>query len=124
MKYIISGKVIKGDGYGRKIGYPTINLDRRSFLKMKQKPAFGVYAGGLVLGKRYYKAGVVIGPLDKRGLPKIEAHLMGYTGNACGESVVLEINKFIRKFKKFKTEQELIAQIGRDLSKVAIITKI
>jgi FAD synthase len=115
MTYQISGRVIGGDGYGHKIGYPTINIDRRNFLRMKDKPEFGVYAGDVVFNSKTYKAGIIIGPLDKGGLPKIEAHLLGYKGDAYGKQAVLELNKFIRKFKKFKTEEELIVQIKKDL---------
>ena len=126
MNYKITGKVIRGDGYGKKIGYPTINLDRRYFLKMKNKPAFGVYAGRVKLySKKNYKAGspavaralagIVIGPLDKKGLPKIEAYLINYGGNASGLRAVFEIKKFIRQYKNFKTEKELVAQIKKDL---------
>lgn len=117
MQYIFSGKVIKGDGYGIKIGYPTINLDRKSFLRLNSKPVFGVYAGKVSMLNKVYKAGIVIGPLDKKGLPKLEAHLIGYNGNAYGEKAVFEINKFIRKFKNFKNEKELIAQIAKDIKK-------
>jgi FAD synthase len=117
MIYIIKGKVIKGDGYGKKIGYPTINLNRKSFLRMKEKPVFGVYVGKVILNKKIYKAGIIIGPLDKKNLPKIEAHLIGFKKDIYGREVTLEINKFIRKFKKFKTEKELIAQIKKDIEK-------
>lgn len=117
MYYVIYGKVIKGDGYGKKIGYPTINIGRRFFLKMEKKPEFGVYAGRVFLGKKLYKAGIIIGPEDKKGLPKLEAHLLGYEGNAVGKKAMFEVGKFIRKFKKFKTEKELINQIKKDLKK-------
>jgi len=122
MKYRITGKVIKGDGYGKKIGYPTINLDRRNFSKMKDKPAFGVYGGFVSFDHKSYKAGIIIGPLDKKKLPKklpkIEAHLIDFKGNLYGKNVTLEINKFIRKYKKFKNEKELTLQIGKDLEKL------
>ncbi|MDR3519338.1 MAG: riboflavin kinase [Candidatus Pacebacteria bacterium] len=115
MQYKISGKVIKGDGYGNKIGFPTLNLDRKKFLALDKKPSFGVYVGLATLNKKQYKAGIVIGPLDKKSLPKIEAHLIGYKGNAYSKKATLELNKFIRKFKSFKTEKELIAQIKKDI---------
>ncbi len=115
--YTIKGKVIKGDGYGRKIGYPTINLDRKYFLRMKDKTPFGVYSGVVFLKNKKYKAGIIIGPLDKKSLPKIEAHLINFNKNIYGEKVTLEIHKFIRKFKEFKTEKELILQIKKDLKK-------
>jgi len=115
MQYTIFGKVIKGDGYGKKIGFPTLNIDRKNFLSFKKKPTFGVYSGAVTLNQKIYKAGIVIGPLDKKELPKIEAHLIGYKGDAYGKIVVLEIGKFIRKFKKFKSEKELVAQIKKDI---------
>lgn len=117
MSYTIKGKIIKGDGYGKKIGFPTINIDRRSFSRLKNKPKLGVYAGQVTLINKIYKAGIVIGPIDKKNLPKIEAHLIGYKGNAYGKLVSIEINKFIRNFKNFKTEAELIVQIENDLKK-------
>ena len=64
-----------------------------------------------------FKSGIVIGPLDKKGLPKIEAHLIGFKGNLYKKNVTLEIRKFLRKFKKFKNESELIKQIGKDLER-------
>ena len=118
LNIIFSGKVIHGNNYGHKIGFPTINIDRRNFLKLKAKPKFGVYKGKVILGKKIYIAGIIIGPLDKKGLPKLEAHLIGYLGNAYSKKVTFEIIKFIRKFKKFNTEKELIIQIKKDLKKL------
>jgi riboflavin kinase/FMN adenylyltransferase len=118
MQYTFKGIVIKGDGYGRKIGFPTINIERRSFSRLEHKPRVGVYTGYVKLLDTEcltYKAGIVIGPIDKAGLPKIEAHLIGYSGNLYGKVAIFEVGKFIRKFKKFKTERELIAQIKKDL---------
>ncbi|MBI5139386.1 riboflavin kinase [Candidatus Nomurabacteria bacterium] len=107
MSYKISGTVIKGDGYGKKLGFPTINLDTDN------RPAGlaeGVYSGIAILAGKEYRAGIVIGPNGKN-----EAHLIGYTGNAYGEDVMLELEKFLRPYKKFNTEEELINQIKEDL---------
>ena len=102
----ISGVVIKGEGYGKKLGFPTVNLD-------VQRPSGaneGVYAGTVVLDGKEYRAGIVIGPGEK-----VEAYLVGYSGDAYGKEVTLEIKKFLRDFKKFNTEEELIGQIKKDI---------
>jgi FAD synthase len=106
MNYIISGKVIKGDQYGRKIGFPTVNLDVEKDESLKD----GVYAGIGVVEEKEYRAGIVIGPGKK-----VEAHLIGYNGDAYGKEVTLKIEKFIREYKKFDTEEELIIQIKKDI---------
>lgn len=117
MNYIFGGVVIKGEGYGRKIGFPTLNIDRKSFSKLKIKPVLGVYSGSVILQNKTYKSAIIIGPIDIKGLPKLEAHLLSYCGNAYGKKIIFEVDKFIRKFKKFKTEKELIIQIKKDLKK-------
>ena len=108
MHYIISGKVIKGDGYGKKLGFPTVNLDAET----KEFPLDGIYVGIAVLDDIKYRAGIVVGPNRK-----IEAHLIRYNGDAYRKKVILEIKEFLRKFKKFKTEKKLIAQIKKDIKK-------
>ena len=114
---IIEGKVLKGDGYGRKIGFPTANLDRKQFLKDKMELPLGIYAGVAYLHhiKKIRKAAIVIGPFDKRKLPKIEAHILGFKGQLYGKKLTLYLYKFLRPFQTFKTKQLLIAQIKRDV---------
>lgn len=115
MNHTISGKVVRGDGYGRKLGFPTINLE----LEKKEILPAGVYAGIVILednprqgrGKEY-RAGIAV---DQNN--KIDAHLLGYSGDAYGKKVTFKINKFLREYKKFNTEEELISQIKKDLDK-------
>ena len=104
----ISGMVVKGDGYGRKLGFPTVNL---KITQGNPVPTVqGVYSGTALLDGREYRAGIVVGPNDK-----IEAHLIGYSGDAYRKNVELEIKKFLREYKKFNTEEELINQIKKDI---------
>lgn len=109
MEFKIKGRVIKGDGYGKKLGFPTVNLARDGS-QVKELPTSGVYAGTAVLDGAEYRAGIVIGPDGK-----IEAHLIGYSGDAYGKEVTLQIGKFLRTYKKFNTEKELVIQIKKDL---------
>ncbi len=118
----ISGRVIRGDQYGRILGFPTANLDRRSYSRRKQNIKFGIYGGvaefKLKAISYKLKAGVIIGPLDKSGLPKLEAHLIGFKGNLYGKKITVTLQKYLRPFKKFKSEKELKEQIKKDLNRI------
>src|SRR3989344_6311718 len=99
MNHIITCKVVKGDGYGRKLGFPTVNLQTNT---KDLLPAAGVYAGIATLEGKEYRAGIAI---DQNG--KIDGHLIGYSGDAYGKTVSLIPFKFLREYKKFDTEEEL-----------------
>lgn len=114
----IKGRVIRGEGYGRTLGFPTANLDRRDYTKKKISVRLGVWAGQAYFGPKAFKAGIVIGPVDKTGLPKIEAHLIGYKGSLYGKRLVICLEKYLRPFRKFKSEGGLKKQIGLDIKAV------
>lgn len=107
MKNIISGKVVAGDKYGRILGFPTANLDTKleNFVQ-------GVYGGEGTINKKTYRAAIVINPEGR-----IEAHLLGFRGDAYGKILELNMDRIIRDYKKFDTEEELIAQIKKDIKK-------
>lgn len=114
-----SGRVIHGKKLGRRLGFPTANLDRREFARRKLQVRFGVWGGYVFLrnGERF-AAGIVVGPKDKRGLPKLEAHLLRFSGRLYGQTVSLELRKFVRPYKKFSDLGSLQAQIIKDLRKI------
>ena len=128
----ISGKVIHGEEYGRILGFPTANLDRRSYSRRNMNIRLGVWAGSAVVQatglpnkagqwpalQKPRPAAIVIGPIDKNGLPKIEAHLLNFKGNLYGKKLIISLNKFIRPFKKFKNETELKKQIKKDIIEI------
>jgi FAD synthase len=103
----LKGIVVKGLGYGRKIGFPTVN----SRTENNNLPKEGVYRGTATLAGSIYRAGIIIGPQNK-----VEAHLLGYSGNAYGKEVSLKLDRFLREYKKFNTEDELIKQIEKDIA--------
>lgn len=114
----ISGKVIHGDGYGRVLGFPTANIDRRSYSRRKLKIRTGVWAGWVKVSSITYKAGITIGPLDKNRLPKIEAHLLGFKGSLYGKKITLSLQRFLRGWIYFKNEDALKKQIAKDIKKI------
>jgi riboflavin kinase/FMN adenylyltransferase len=103
----ISGIVVKGDGYGRKLGYPTANLDKKA-----EDVKAGVYAGKASFEDQSFRTGILINPDGKT-----EAHLLNFDGDLYGKVLTLELEKFIREYKKFDNEADLISQIGKDLEK-------
>lgn len=127
---LISGKVIKGEGYGRTLGFPTANLDRRSYSARRMKVRLGIYAGwagvedrSKKLEVRKYKAAIVIGPLDRNNLPKIEAHLLGFKGSLYGKSLSIYLGKYLRPFRKFKNVEILKGQIKKDIILIKKMSK-
>lgn len=116
----IFGRVIHGDGFGQSLGFPTANLDRRDYIRRKLKIKFGVYIGqaeiltGSAVSRRYL-AGIVIGPTDKTGRPKLEAHLIGFRGNLYGKKMNFYLVKFLRNFQRFSSAESLKRQIHWDL---------
>lgn len=120
MLYAISGTVVRGDGYGRKLGFPTANLDPSPFRKEGFTISAGVYAGTARLagGKKAYKAGIVVGPVREGGAPKIEAYLLHFEGDLYGKELSLELQKFLRPFAEYGSEAELKEQIAKDVARV------
>ena len=64
----------------------------------------------------------MIGPIDKRGLPKIEAYLLDFTGDLYAKKLKLLLINYIRPFKKYKNIPDLKKQISEDVEKVRKIT--
>lgn len=118
--FTLSGKVIEGLHYGRALGYPTANLDKTGYVKMGESIPTGVYAGTATLldQKRIFRAGIVIGPNEKDGLPKIEAHLLDFSGNLYGKDIELSLMVYLRPYHNFKGEDALKEQISTDIEAV------
>ncbi len=115
---IIEGRVVRGDGYGKALGFPTANLDRKQFVRLPHKPRLGIYAGIATLSDRVIPAAIVIGPVDARGLPKLEAHLLNFSADLYDEFVSLELVKYLRPFKPYINQRDLISQIKKDIHAV------
>ena len=115
--YTIKGKVVKGSAVGRRLGFPTANLDVTSELT----PGTGVYAAWAHMGGKKHKAAVNIGkaPTVAKGKKKVtvEAHLIGYKGRLYGRRLSLSFVRRLRSEKKFSSEAALTAQIEADIKR-------
>jgi riboflavin kinase / FMN adenylyltransferase len=111
--YSVAGEVIHGEQRGRKIGFPTANVDVWSEQII---PANGVYAGWATLDNERHMAVTNIGvrpTFDGQGIT-VEAHLLDFDRDIYGQHLEVSFEKCLRPEKKFNGIQELIAQIGLD----------
>lgn len=106
----IEGVVVLGDQRGGTLGYPTANLDVRTDLLV---PAYGIYAGS-ALGHR---AAVSIGVNPHYGGTerRVEPYLLDFEGDLYGRRLVVELWRRLRDERAFESEEELVAQIARDV---------
>lgn len=114
----ISGKVVRGKGKGKELGFPTANIE------LAEKIESGVYKGkvkthewgtnGKLIRTNKWLAGIFIGK-DKRIL---EAHLIGFSGDLYGKEIEVEIGERIRDVTKFRSNEELKKQIEKDIKKI------
>ncbi len=106
----LDGTVVLGDQRGGTLGFPTANLAVPSDLLV---PAYGIYAGA-ALGHR---AAISIGVNPHYGGDerRIEPHLLDFEGDLYGRRLVIELWQRLRDEQAFGSEDELVAQIARDV---------
>ena len=115
--WTIEGIVKRGEKRGRKIGFPTCNLDLTNYIV----PKLGVYSAKVIVGKKIKKKGIVnIGYRPTFGKKKLvlEAHIFGLKKKLYDKRIKVMLIKFIRKEKRFKSIIQLKKQIKKDIRKV------
>lgn len=118
---LLSGKVVHGQQLGRRLGFPTANLEVPS--SRTEIPETGVYAAQAHLADgSVYRAMVNIGfrpTVDaSRHSLSIEAHLIGFRGELYGQPLRLELTGKIREERKMNSLEDLRAQLELDLQEV------
>ena len=116
-EWSIEGKVIKGRQLGKKIGFPTANIDIKDYVLAKP----GVYA---IKAKKQNSSKFIKGianlgyrPTFNQKKILLEVHLFNFSGNLYNKYLTVNFLKFIRKEKKFKSIGQLQKQIKIDLLK-------
>ena len=113
--WCIIGKVEKGRQVGKKIGFPTCNIDIKDYVLAKP----GVYAVRVYKknSKSLIKGIANLGyrPTFKQKRLLLEVHLFNFSGNLYNKYLSVEFLRFIRKEKKFNNVEQLRKQIKSDL---------
>ena len=113
----LEGTVVKGDGRGRGLGFPTANLDVIDLLAV---PAVGIYAGtwtrrsgerhaaAISVGRRptFYSDADVL----------VEAYLLDFDDDLYGETSRVSFTARLRGEERFDSVEALVAQIGDDVA--------
>jgi len=109
----VDGTVVLGDQRGGTLGFPTANLAVEPELLV---PAHGIYAGAA----RGRRAAISLGVNPHYGGDerRIEPHLLDFEGDLYGQRLVVELWRRLRDERAFESEQELVAQIARDVEAV------
>ena len=111
--------VVKGKKLGRKIGFPTMNLEPA---KLSQELDYGVYTCEVLLvsEKNIYSGILHFGPRKTLNdeIISLEIHLFDFKKEVYGEKVKLKIGEKIRGIQKFENLDELKKQIELDIAKV------
>ena len=109
--YSINGKVIRGFANGRKIDFPTANIELNSPYVI---PKIGVYMGCAIFLSMTYKAIISISnhpTIQELNKPIIEVHLINYNGDLYGQNIKVEFVSFMRNIQKFESLDELKNQL-------------
>ena len=115
--FTVRGTVQHGDKNGRKLGFPTANIDMGSYLR----PRYGIYAvtGQLPakgFGGRVLKGAANLGIRPSFDPPKelLEPHFFDFAEDLYGQQIDVAFHAFLRPEAKFDSIDALMAQMAKD----------
>ena len=110
----ITGKVVTGNGIGRKIDFPTANISIAEDFKLLPKD--GVYFVKSSIKSHYFFGMMNIGyrPTVNGKERTIEVHFFNFNENLYSKKIKIEVLDLIRKEKKFNSLDDLERQLEVD----------
>jgi riboflavin kinase/FMN adenylyltransferase len=113
-EFFSSGIVVKGDQLGRKLGYPTANLEYDDPDKIELGD--GVYAAYATIQGQTKKGMLSIGnrPTLKDSMQKVEINIFEWDKDIYGEKLRFTVKKFLRRQEKYASLEELKKQLATD----------
>lgn len=117
--FAVRGTVRHGDKRGRKIGYPTANLEMGSFLR----PRYGIYAvtGRVLDSGETLKGAASLGirPQFEPAREWLEPYFFDFSGDLYGREIEVALHHFLRPEAKFDTVEALTARMAEDCARAA-----
>jgi len=114
--YFYEGKVVHGRGEGKKLGFPTANIDVYENLKPISE---GIYLSIFTVdGKKYNSiTSISTNPTFDGKELKYETHILDFDRDIYGKHAYVELLSFMRLPIKFSNIEELVSQMKIDLKK-------
>lgn len=112
----ILGTVVKGSSLGRRMGFPTANIDPHHEII----PPGGIYAVWIIIHKRRYRGICYIGnrpTFSNKALKRIEVYIYNFKKKLYGEYLEIQFIQRIRGEERFDSALSLVKQIKQDIRK-------
>lgn len=112
--FMLTGEVVKGENLGSKIGFPTANINIKESYKLIPKP--GAYVVKATINNVRYDGMLNIGnrPTVHGKQQTIEVNFFDFNTDLYGQTIQIELLKFLRKEQKFDSLDDLKNQLQKD----------
>ena len=113
--YSISGTVVNGRSLGRKLGFPTANIDLEDHRKLL--PAVGVYAVKVEVNNQRYSGMLNIGyrpTVSRSGIMSLEVNIFDFDDEIYDHNIQVSVFDRVRGEKRFCGVADLIAELTKD----------
>ena len=116
-EYSMSGLVVHGNAFGRKIGYPTANLELPKNIFI---PKMGVYSSTVKIGNgdKIYEALTFIGISNINKELRVESHILDFSKMIYGKKITVILLKYIRDNIKVNSIDEVKKLLENDEKKI------
>lgn len=112
--FVLTGKVIKGKQLGKKLGYPTANLEIKENYKLIPKPGIYVVQATFDQKPRYGMMSIGTNPTVGGVHQTIETYFFDFDGDLYNREIQVQLLTRIRDEEKFENTEALIAEMKRD----------
>ena len=119
-RFALEGTVVRGEGRGANLGFPTANLSLPDGMAM---PADGIYATWALVGEQRHMAATSIGtrPTFGEGDRTVEAFILDFEGDLYGRELRLEFEQRLRDEVRYDSASSLREQMQIDVAQTKAI---
>ncbi len=119
-RHFVKGNVIDGRKMGRKLGFPTANVQVYKEMSIISN---GVYYTKTILGSKSYDSITNVGnvPSFTGAAFSVESYLLNFEADIYGEEIKVEFVEKLRDEVKFDKAEDLSEQISKDIERVKVL---